>query len=311
VKPPRFTYHAPGTVAEALSLLDEHGDQGKVLAGGQSLLPVLSFRLATPEHLIDINRLPGLDEITRLTSGGWRIPALVRQRQAERSPRLAASAPLLTEALTQVAHPQIRNRGTICGSLAHADASAEMPAVMLALNARMTIASAAGTRVVGADDFFVFHMTTAIEANELLLSAEFDDPAPRTYTSFTEFAPRKGDFCLAGVAASVTFAGDGTVAGSRVVAAGVAATPLRLTAVEELIIGSALDAGVLAAAKQAVSDTVDPSGDVHADAEYRRQLVSVLVARALGTVQEKAVRAGDAGQDGKPGNVKEDGKNGA
>jgi aerobic carbon-monoxide dehydrogenase medium subunit len=316
VKPPQFAYHAPGTVDEALSLLGEYGDQGKVLAGGQSLLPVLSFRLAAPEHLIDINRLPGLDEITRLTSGGWRIPALVRQRQAERSSRLAASAPLLTEALAQVAHPQIRNRGTICGSLAHADASAEMPAVMLALDARMTIASAAGTRVVGADDFFVFHMTTAVESTELLLSVEFDDPAPRTFTSFTEFAPRKGDFCLAGVAASVTFAADdgasgNTVAACRVVAAGVAATPLRLRAVEELITGSALDAGTLAAAKRAASDTVDPSGDVHADADYRRQLVSVLVARSLASVQAKAAKAqamgASAGQDGKPGDVKEEG----
>jgi carbon-monoxide dehydrogenase medium subunit len=317
VKPPQFAYHAPGTVTDALDLLGEYGDQGKVLAGGQSLMPVLSFRLAAPEHLIDINRLPGLDEITRLPSGGWRIPALVRQRQAERSPWLAASAPLLTEALAQVAHPQIRNRGTICGSLAHADAAAEMPAVMLALDARMTIASAAGTRVVGADDFFVFHMTTAVGADELLLSVEFDDAAPRTYTSFLEFAPRKGDFCLAGVAASVTFAGDGgvsanTVAGCRVVAAGVAATPLRLSAVEELITGSALDAGVLAAVKQAVSDTVNPSGDVHADADYRRQLVSVLVARALGDVRDKAVRAGDAtGRDGKARDATEEGNDGA
>ena len=250
MKPPRFAYHAPATVGEALELLGEYGDGSKVLAGGQSLIPVLSFRLSAPEHLIDINRLPGLGELSRLPAGGWRIPALVRQRQAERSAALAESAPLLTEALTQVAHPQIRNRGTICGSLAHADSSAEMPAVMLALNARMTIASASGTRVVGADDFFLFHMTTAISADELLLAVEFDDAAPRTYTSFTEFAPRKGDFCLAGVAATVTFGEDGTVAGCRVVAAGVAATPLRLRPVEDLITGSALDADALAAAQR-------------------------------------------------------------
>jgi carbon-monoxide dehydrogenase medium subunit len=287
VKPPRFAYHAPATVPEALGLLEEHSDQSKVLAGGQSLVPVLSFRLSAPEHLIDINRLPGLDEITRLPSGGWRIPALVRQRQAERSAPLADSAPLLIEALPQVAHPQVRNRGTICGSLAHADSSAEMPAVMLALDARMTIASASGTRVVGADDFFVFHMTTAIEPHELLLAVEFDDAPPRTYTSFIEFAPRKGDFCLAGVAATVTFAEDGTVAGGRVVAAGVASTPLRLGPVEELITGSALDADVLAAAQRAAYDTVNPSGDVHADAAYRRQLLSVLVRRALAAVAAK------------------------
>jgi carbon-monoxide dehydrogenase medium subunit len=287
VKPPRFAYHAPGGVSEALELLGEYGDESKVLAGGQSLVPVLSFRLSAPEHLIDINRLPGLGEFSRLPAGGWRIPALVRQRQAERSAALAESAPLLTEALAQVAHPQIRNRGTICGSLAHADSSAEMPAVMLALNARMTIASAAGTRVVGADDFFVFHMTTAISPDELLLAVEFDDAAPRTYTSFLEFAPRKGDFCLAGVAATVTFGEDGTVAGCRVVAAGVAATPLRLRPVEDLITGSALDVDALAAAQRATHDAVAPSGDVHADAAYRRQLVSVLVRRALSAVNAK------------------------
>jgi carbon-monoxide dehydrogenase medium subunit len=297
MKPPKFAYHAPDTVAEALSLLDTYSDQSKVLAGGQSLFPVLSFRLSAPEHLIDINRLPGLDTIERTgkgtgtagtgDTGGWRIPALVRQRQAERSPALAASAPLLTDALAQVAHPQIRNRGTICGSLAHADASAEMPSVMLALNARMTIASASGTRTVAADDFFLFHMTTAVEPHELLLAVEFDDPAPGTYFSFAEFAPRKGDFCLAGVAASATFAADGTVSATRVVAAGVSATPLRLRPVEDLITGTALDPGTLAAAQQAASAAVDPAGDVHADAAYRRQLASVLVRRALADVKAK------------------------
>lgn len=289
MKPSKFTYHAPETVTEALSLLDAHSDQSKILAGGQSLFPVLSFRLAAPEHLIDINRLPGLDTLARTADGtGWRIPALVRQRQAERSPELAASAPLLTEALAQVAHPQIRNRGTICGSLAHADSSAEMPSVMLTLNARMTIASASGTRTVSADDFFLFHMTTAVEPHELLLAVEFDDPAPGTYFSFAEFAPRKGDFCLAGVAVSATFAADGTVSATRVVAAGVSATPLRLGPVEELITGTVLDAGTLAAAKDAAFSAVDPAGDVHADAAYRRQLASVLVRRALADVRAKA-----------------------
>jgi carbon-monoxide dehydrogenase medium subunit len=295
MKPSRFTYHAPATVDETLVLLDTYSDRSKVLAGGQSLFPVLSFRLSAPEHLIDINRLPGLDTIERAAGGtGWRIPALVRQRQAERSAGLAASAPLLTEALAQVAHPQIRNRGTICGSLAHADSSAEMPSVMLALNARMTIASASGTRVVEADDFFLFHMTTAVEPHELLLAVEFDDPAPGTYFSFAEFAPRKGDFCLAGVAAAATFAADGTVSACRVVAAGVSATPLRLRPVEELITGSALDPHTLAAAKDAAGGAVDPAGDVHADAAYRRQLTSVLVRRALADVKAKKENSDEA-----------------
>jgi carbon-monoxide dehydrogenase medium subunit len=197
VKPAPFTYHAPASAEEALALLAEHGDDAKVLAGGQSLLPLLNFRLARPGHLIDINRLPGLDAVER-TPTGWRIPALVRQRTAERSAELAAAAPLLTDALRQVAHPQIRNRGTVCGSLAHADSAAELPSVMVALDAQMTIATASGPRQVSADEFFQFHLTTAVEPEELLLAVEFGDPGPGTYTAFEEFAPRRGDFCLGG-----------------------------------------------------------------------------------------------------------------
>jgi carbon-monoxide dehydrogenase medium subunit len=286
VKPAPFVYHAPATVDETLATLAEHGDAAKVLAGGQSLMPVLSFRLAMPGHLVDINRLPGLDQIER-TPAGWRIPALVRQRAAERSAGLAASVPLLTEALAQVAHPQIRNRGTVCGSLAHADSSAELPSVMLALDARMTIAGPSGVRTVAAANFFQFHMTTAVEPEELLLAVEFDDPAPRTCTAFGEFAPRHGDFCLAGTAVTATFGADGIVTSCRVVAAGVAPTPLRLAGVEELVRGSALDPGTLAAAQQAAAREISPPGDIHADAAYRRQLASVLVRRALATVQTR------------------------
>ncbi len=290
MKPARFAYHAPVAVDEALELLGEYGDGSKVLAGGQSLVPVLSFRLAAPEHLIDINGLPGLDQIER-TATGWRIPALVRQRQAELSRELAASTPLLTEALAQVAHPQIRNRGTICGSLAHADSSAELPAVMLALGARMSIAAAAGMRSVTADEFFLFHMTTAIGPEELLLAVEFDGAGPRTYSAFCEFAPRKGDFCLAGTAVTATFGEDGTVGRCRVVVAGVAPTPLRLASVEELITGSVLGSRTLAAAQEAAMGEVNPSGDVHASAAYRRQLASVLVRRALTIVKTKEERS--------------------
>jgi carbon-monoxide dehydrogenase medium subunit len=289
MKPAPFAYHAPATVAEALATLAEYGDAAKVLAGGQSLVPVLSFRLAMPDHLVDINRLPGLDQIER-TATGWRIPALVRQRTAERAEALASTVPLLTEALAQVAHPQIRNRGTICGSLAHADSSAELPSVMLALDARMTIAGPSGVRTVPAADFFQFHMTTAVEPDELLLAVEFDDPAPGSYAAFAEFAPRHGDFCLAGTAVSATFGAGGTVTGARVVVAGVAPTPLRLPAVEELVLGTALDPGALTAAQRAAAQLIDPPGDIHADSAYRRQLASVLVRRALATVQARRER---------------------
>jgi aerobic carbon-monoxide dehydrogenase medium subunit len=286
VKPPRFAYHAPATVGEATAVLAEHSDDAKVLAGGQSLVPLLSFRLAAPGHLVDINRIPGLDRIER-TDSGWRIGALVRQRAAERSPELATGVPLLTEALRNVAHPQVRNRGTICGSLAHGDSSAELPTVMVALDARMAIASDDGIRSVPAEEFFVFHMTTAVEPDELLVAVEFDDAPAGTYSSFQEFALRKGDFGLAGVAAVATLAPDGTVERVRVVAAGVAPTPQRLLEVESLLTGSRLDGASLAAAQSAAFAAVRPSGDIHADAAYRRQLASVLVRRALADIASK------------------------
>jgi carbon-monoxide dehydrogenase medium subunit len=293
MKPSRFIYHAPTSVDEALDTLHAHADESKILAGGQSLFPILNFRLATLEHLIDINRVTGLDQIER-TASGWRIPALVRQRKAELSAELAASTPLLTAALAQVAHVQIRNRGTVCGSVAHGDSSAELPSVMLALDARMTIASASDTRSVDAAGFFVFHMTTAVQPDEMLLSVEFDEPGPRTFSAFHEFALRRGDFCLAGAAVVVTFDSDGTVSSSRIVAAGVAPTPLRLSVVEDVLVGSTLDSRTLAAAQRAAFTEVDPTGDIHADAAYRRQLASVLVRRALTEVIAKKEHADGA-----------------
>jgi carbon-monoxide dehydrogenase medium subunit len=292
VKPPRFSYHAPATIDDATAILAEQAEDAKVLAGGQSLVPLLSFRLAAPGHLVDINRLPGLDAIER-TDRGWRIPALVRQRAVERSPELAAGVPLLAEALRNVAHPQIRNRGTVCGSLAHGDSSAELPSVMVALDARMTVASAGGVRQVGADDFFQFHLTTAIEPDELLLAVEFDEPGPGTFGTFQEFALRRGDFCLAGVAATATFGADGRVESCRIVAAGVAPTPLRLVGVEELVTGSELDAATVAAAQETARREVSPLGDARADAAYRRHLLSVLVRRALGTVRDRKGSSGE------------------
>lgn len=280
MKPPRFTYHAPATLEEATEVLREHADDAKVLAGGQSLMPMLNFRLAAPGHLIDINRLPGLGEPER-TETGWRIPALVRQRQIELSREMAASAPLLTEALGQVAHAQIRNRGTICGSLAHGDAAAELPSVMLALGARMTLLSDDDIRTVPADEFFLFHLTTTIRPDELLLSVEFDDPPPRTFSAFTEFAPRKGDFCLAGAAVSVTLGEGDAISRTRVVVAGVAATPRRLDSVEDIVTGTPGGDDVLAAARDRAYAEITPTGDVHADAEYRRGLAATLVRRGL------------------------------
>ncbi len=286
MKPSRFTYHAPQELEAALDLLGQHGDEAKLLAGGQSLLPLLSFRMAAPEHIVDINRLTGLDTLRR-TDTGWCIPALVRQRAVERSPEVAATVPLLIQALEQVAHPQIRNRGTVCGSLAHADAAAELPAVMLALEATMHLVSRAGERRISAEDFFVFHLTTAIADDELLLDVSVEDLRPRTYSSFQEFATRRGDFGIAGVAAVVTVDESGVVTRCRIVAAGVAPTPLRLVGAEQIVLGQRLEPAVLMAAGAAAREEVSPTGDVHAGAAYRRQLVGILTQRALRDVITK------------------------
>jgi carbon-monoxide dehydrogenase medium subunit len=287
MKPGRFTYHAPRELDEALALLKEHGDEAKVLAGGQSLMPMLNFRLAQIEHLIDINRLGGgLDE-ARIEAGKITIPALVRQRKAERSPEMARALPLLTAALRHVAHPQIRNRGTICGSLAHADPAAELPTVMTALDAKFTVASADGVRTLDATEFFQFHLTTALEPEELLLEVTVDAPPEGTYTAFREFAARHGDFALAGVAVTCGLDESGAVTGCRVVAAGVAPTPQRLTAAEGIATGSRLDDATLAEIEAAAREEIEPTSDIHASAVYRRRLTGALVKRALADVKKQ------------------------
>ena len=275
MKPGRFTYHAPRGLDEALGLLAEFGDDAKIIAGGQSLMPMLNFRLARIDHLVDINRIDADLATPRLDGTHLTLPALVRQRQVERDDRLADAVPLLREALEQVAHPQIRNRGTVCGSLAHADPAAELPTVMTALGAEFTVVSARGERVIGVDDFFQFLLTTAMEPDELLREVRIPLPGPDTATAFEEFAVRRGDFALAAVA--VVASTDQI----RVVAAGVAPTPMRLPAVEALVAGSTMDDDVLSAAAAAAAEAVDPASDTHASARYRKRLTGALVRRAL------------------------------
>jgi carbon-monoxide dehydrogenase medium subunit len=288
MKPGRFTYHAPRELDEALALLREYGDEAKVLAGGQSLLPMLNFRLVRIEHLIDVNRLGGGLGEPRADAETITFPALVRQRQVERSPELARELPLLTDALRLVAHPQIRNRGTVCGSLAHADPAAELPSVMTALDARFTLVSADGARTLGAAGFFLFHLTTALQPEEMLLEVTVDRLPPGTYSAFREFAVRRGDFALAGVAVICGLDESGVVTGCRVAAAGIAPTPRRLAAVEDLATGGRLDGALLAGAEAAARAEADPTSDIHASAAYRRRLTGVLVKRALADVREAA-----------------------
>jgi carbon-monoxide dehydrogenase medium subunit len=290
VKPSRFTYHAPTHLGEALDLVAEHGDEAKVLAGGQSLMPMLNFRIAAPAHLVDINRLPGLDAPVRCRSS-WRVPALVRQRTIERSAVIADEVPLLGQALVHVAHPQIRNRGTVCGSLAHSDAAAELPTVARVLDATMHVVSRRGARDVPAAEFFQHHLTTALEPDELLLAVSFDMQGERTRSAFHELAARRGDFALAGVAAVVELAegdpAESPVIRCRLAVSGAGPVPVRLTEIEEAVAGQTLSADVAAEAGRAAAAAVSPTGDVHASAAYRKRLVGTLVTRALEDVRQQ------------------------
>jgi CO/xanthine dehydrogenase FAD-binding subunit len=279
VKPVDFDLHRPGTLDAALALLADYGDDARVLAGGQSLVPLLNFRLARPGHVVDIGRVPGLGDLHE-TRDGLVVGAMVRQSRAERAPAVAARCPLLAAALPWIAHPPIRARGTICGSLAHADPAAELPAVAVALDAAFVAASTAGRREIAAADFFQAHLTTALRADELLAAVRFPAAAPGTGAAFCEASRRRGDFAMAGVAAQVTLA-DGVIADARICVSGVAGVPVRCAGSERALLGSAADPEALRAAAGAALDILEPAGDLHASADYRRHLAGVLLRRAL------------------------------
>src|SRR2546428_2597983 len=209
MKPAPFAYHAPTGLDQALALLAEHGPEAKPLAGGQSLVAAMNFRLAQPAVLVDLNRVAGLDGIAVAPEGGLSLGAMTRQRALERDPLVARQAPLLAEAMPHVAHPQIRNRGTLGGSLAHADPAAELPAVMVALEARIRLRSRKAERWLSAEDFFVGLFATALQPGELLVEVALPPPGPRTGWAFEEVSRRHGDFALVGVAAVVQLNSDG------------------------------------------------------------------------------------------------------
>ncbi|HEX8968312.1 MAG TPA: xanthine dehydrogenase family protein subunit M [Chloroflexota bacterium] len=289
MKPPPFTYHRPGTLDEALDLLGEHGDEAKVLAGGQSLLPLLSLRLAHPAHLVDINRIDGKLSQVAQQDGGLVIGALVRQRAAEASATVRAGCPLLAEALPLIGHVQIRNRGTVCGSLAHADPASELPGVAMALDAQMVAQSRArGTRRIAADAFFRGYLTTALEPDELLTELRLPAWQAGTGWSFQEVARRHGDFALVGVAASLRLDQAGRCQDVRLAAIGASPGPLRGRAAEAILRGQPFSPDGVAAAAQELGKEVDPASDVQATAAYRRHVTVVLARRAL---EQAAARA--------------------
>jgi aerobic carbon-monoxide dehydrogenase medium subunit len=286
VKPPPFEYRAPATLEEALELLARYGDEAKVLAGGQSLVPVLNFRLARPAVLIDLNGIAGLAGI-RNGDGALRLGAMTRQRAAERSAEVAAAAPLVRDALGFVAHPQIRNRGTVGGSVAHADPAAELPAVMLALDARLGLRRGGAERWLTAGEFFTGLFSTALQPDELLVEIEVPRPPPGAGWAFDEVARRHGDYALLGVGGVVALDGAGVCRHARLAYVNGGPGPVRAATAERLLEGERPSAALIAAAAEAAAEELRPGNDVHASAEYRRQLARVLTRRVLARAFER------------------------
>ncbi len=285
MKPPAFRYSRPGSVAEAVELLAEHGSQAKVLAGGQSLVPLLSMRLAEPGRLIDINGLAELD-YRHADAGGVRIGALARHSAVLADPAVSEYQPLLPAALAQVAHPTIRNRGTSLGSIVHADPAAELPAVLSVLAGSIVAVSAAGRRTIPAAELFAGPLETTLRPDELAVEACFPALHDRCGTAFAELSRRHGDYALCGVAVLAELDADLRIRAARAGFLSMAATP-RVIELTEPIAGLRYDADLGAAAELAAG-SLEPEGDIHATAEYRRQLARVLTGRALAEAARNA-----------------------
>ena len=291
MKPPPFSYAAPTTLAEAVGLLTEHAeDEPRVLAGGQSLIPLMNFRLAKPGYLIDLRKVAGLSGIRR-EGDVLVVGAMTRLAELERSPEAAMAAPLVAEAVGLVAHAPIRNRGTIGGNLAHADPASELPAIALAMQARMRIRSSGGEREIAASDFFVGALTTGLKADEMLVETVLPPPGPRTGACFKEVARRRGDFALAGVAAILSLDPEGRCVQIRLALCGVGDTPLDASPVASALIRQRCTDRAIEAVAAEVQGTIAPFGNVHASARYQRHIAAVLVRRALATARNRIADA--------------------
>jgi carbon-monoxide dehydrogenase medium subunit len=292
MKPATFAYLAPRTLAEALAVKAAHGDAAMFLAGGQSLVPAMNFRLAQPAVLIDINSIDELRFVeSGAASGELCLGARTRHRDLQFDLAIGAAQPLLREAVVHVAHPQIRNRGTLCGNLVHADPASELPAVMLALDARMRLASQAGERWVAARDFFLGIYTTACAVDEMLVEVAIPCAASRTGTCFLEVARRPGDYAMVGIAACVTLDETGTCTDARLAYCGAGETPLLAVGAAAALIGEAVSDAAINAAADMARGEIAPLGSVHATIAFQRHLAGVLTKRAL---RRAAARAAEA-----------------
>jgi CO/xanthine dehydrogenase FAD-binding subunit len=285
MKPAKFAYYDPATIDEALGLMAQFGDQARPLAGGQSLVPLMNFRLIRPAHLIDLNSVAGLSYL-KIDDGALCIGAITRQRELERSTTVAQRWPLLREATSYIGHIQIRNRGTIGGSLAHAFPSAELPVAMVTLGASFTLRSKAHQRTARAEDFFLSTMTTALQPEELLTEINVPAPPVNAGWSYQEVSRRHGDFALAGAASLVALDANGAIQHARLTLTG--PTPIRAHQAEALLLGQRpTDALFLDAAQRATED-LEQDSDIHASAEYRRDACAALARRALTRAASRA-----------------------
>jgi aerobic carbon-monoxide dehydrogenase medium subunit len=283
--PAQFEYVAPSSLEEALSVLSESGGEAKILAGGHSLLPMMKLRLAQPAKLVDLSRIQGLNEI-RLDASGISIGAMVTHAEVAESPEVARAFPVLAEAEHVVGDLQVRNRGTVGGSLAHADPAGDLPAAFLALEGEVTARGPGGERVIRSTEFFVDILTTALEENEILTQIRFLSLPPSTGSSYQKFDHPASHYALTGVAAVVTLGGGGIIERARIGVTGVGPTPYRAEGVEQALVGKGAD-GVRQAAETA-ADGIDCNDDIHASAEYRAHLARVFTRRAVEAAMQRA-----------------------
>lgn len=288
MKPAPFEYHVPESIDQALTLMHEHADTAKILAGGQSLVPAMNFRVVQPSMLIDLNRVRELDYVHE-DGDCLRIGAMTRERTLEFDPRIAKRTPLLHEAAPNIAHPQIRNRGTIGGSIVNADPAAELPVLMLALDARLKARNVSAERWIDANDFFVGMFTTALQPDEILVEIEIPFISPRTGWSFMEVAPRAGDYALMGVACSVTLDENGTCSRAKLVFLNAGDGPVDAKETVQSLVGAEVtDELIISAAEHASENEITPFGNVHTSPEFQRHLAKVLTKRALKQAIERA-----------------------
>jgi CO/xanthine dehydrogenase FAD-binding subunit len=287
VKPPRFDYLAPTSLDETLAILAELGERAKPLAGGQSLVPLLNFRLVRPEYLVDLNGVAALAGIHE-DDGHLVIGAMTRQRAVETSRLVGQRCPLLAEAMPQIGHVQIRNRGTLGGSLAHADPAAELPAVVAALEGELVVRSARGRRVLRPEQFFTGYLSTAIESGELLVELRLPVMPPRTGSAFLEVSRRHGDFALVGVAATITLDESGVCTAGALALTGVGPTPVVAREAVRALVGVKPTPAAFDEVGRRVSAALRPDHDLHASREYRQHVGGVLARRALARATERA-----------------------